>query len=96
MTWSAAQRLGEPKAGSGRRGAGDRASRAREAQCAIFQPSHDKPHWALSSRRAGRRGECARGGHVWFGVWFPLLCLANSLERRRLTAPRTGDFGETR
>lgn len=31
-----------------------------------------------------------RGGHVWFGVWFPLLCLANSLERRRLTAPGTG------
>lgn len=45
--------------------------------------------------RAGG-GECARGGHVWFGVWFPLLCLVNSLERRRLTAPRTGDFGETR
>lgn len=47
---------------------------------------------------AGRRaygGEGARGGHVWFGVWFPLLCLANSLERR-LTALETEDFGETR
>lgn len=27
-----------------------------------------------------RQGEGARGGYVWFGVWFPLLCLANSLE----------------
>lgn len=27
-----------------------------------------------------------RGGHVWICVWFPLLCLANSLERRRLSA----------
>lgn len=45
--------------------------------------------------RAGG-GECARGGHVWFGVWFPLLCLANSLERRSLMALWTGDFGETR
>lgn len=44
----------------------------------------------------GQAGERARGGHVWFGVWFPLLCLANSLERRRVTAPGTGDFGETR
>lgn len=34
--------------------------------------------------------EGVRGGHVWFGVWFPLLCLANSLERRRLTASGTG------
>lgn len=47
-------------------------------------------------RRAGQRGEGARGGHVWFGVWFPLLCLANSLERKTLTAPETRDFGETR
>lgn len=42
------------------------------------------------------REEGAQGGHVWFGVWFPLLCLANSLKRRRLTAPGNGDFGETR
>lgn len=75
---------------------GDWARRAREAQCVISQPSSDKPHWALSSRRAGRRGEGALGGHVWFGVWFPLLCLANSMERRRLTALETEDFGETR
>lgn len=67
----------------------------------VFQPSRDKHYWALSSRRAGGQAgvggeEGARGGHVWFGVWFPLLCLADSLERRRLTAPGTGDFGETR
>lgn len=53
---------------------------------------------AARGEKAGRLGggDGARGGHVWFGVWFPLLCLANSLERRRLTAAGTGDFGETR
>lgn len=35
---------------------GDWARRAKEAQCVISQPSSDKPHWALSSRQAGRRG----------------------------------------
>lgn len=40
--------------------------------------------------RTRRQGEGAQGGYVWFGVWFPLLCLANSLERRKLTAPGTG------
>lgn len=47
---------GEPKASAKRGGAGDRGRRALEAPCAIFQPSQDKPYWALSSLRAGRRG----------------------------------------
>lgn len=43
---------------------GDWARRAKEAQCVISQPSSDKPHWALSSRRAGRRG----GRAHWAGT----------------------------
>lgn len=66
------------------------ASRAREAPCTILQRSRDKPHWAQQPA-----GGHTRGGHVWFGVWFPLLCLANSPERR-LTALGTEDFGKTR
>lgn len=82
-----------PEAGAGREGWGeDRARSTREHSSSEFQPSRDKPHWAPSSLvdRQKRRGEGVRGGHVWFDVWFPLLCLANSLERRRLTASGTG------
>lgn len=84
---------GAPEAGVGRKEWGeDRSRTTREHSSNEFQPSQDKPHWAPSSLadRQKRRGEGERGGHVWFGVWFPLLCLANSLERRRLTAPGTG------
>lgn len=75
----------------------DRARSTREHSSSEFQPSPDKPHWAPSSLADRQKGgEGVRGGHVWFGVWFPLLCLANSLERRRFTAPGDRDFGETR
>lgn len=96
MTWSAAQRRGEPKASPGRGGAGGQGQEGRGGSARDFPAEPRQAPLGSGSGRAGRRGERARGGHVWFGVWFPLLCLANSLERRRLTAPRTGDFGETR
>lgn len=88
MTLSEAQSLGASKEGAGHRGwGGDRARSTLGVNSSLAETS---PIGLPAAWQTRRQGEGARGGYVWVGVWFQLLCLANSLERRRFTAPGTG------